>query len=164
MSNPEVLKKFWYDFTDDQRNVILNNCHKEYDKFLQGKKFDAKSVRKHVKLDEVDFIRQAQNGNLKIIKTYVQLGLNIGIGNDWAFQVAAENGHLEIVKYLVEHGANVHAENDYALKYSASNGHLSVVKYLVEHGADIHAGNNSALVWASNFGHAEVVEYLQSLS
>jgi len=164
MTNPIILKEFWYDLTDDERNIILTNCHTEYDNLLQGKPFNPELINKYFQVDNKKFIDRAQEGNLELVKMYIQLGVNIHTKDDCALMWSSNNGHLSVVKYLVEHGANIHAKDNYALQWACFNGHLDVVVYLVKQGANIHADKDLALRWASNNGHTEVVKYLKSVS
>jgi len=164
MSDPKILKEFWYDLTDDQRNAILQNCHEEYDNFLQGKPFNQEFVRKYFKVIDEKFRRHIKEGSLEFVKMDIQLGVDIHADDDLALQTAAKKGHLEIVNYLLDYGSDVHVGDDYALKWAASCGHLSVVKCLAQHGANIHADNDYALKWTEANGHLKVVEYLKSLS
>jgi len=164
MSNPEILKEFWYDLTDDQRSVILNDCFEEYDKFLMGKEFDVEVVKRHCKIGDEKFIEYAENGNLELVKIYVQLGANINICGGYSLRYSAVNGYMGVVRYLVEHGADIHSMDDCALKWASVKGHLEIVKYLVEHGANVHAEDDYALRWAIKSNRTEVVEYLKSLS
>jgi len=164
MSSPEVLKEFWYDLTDEKRNAILNDCHDEYDNFLLGKPFNIGVVNQYFKVDNQKFIRQAQKGNLELVKIYIQLGADIHTEDDYALQLASRHGHLKVVKYLIKQGANIHANNDYALRLAAQYGNLSVVKYLVKHGANVHARSNLALMWAIENNCTKVVEYLKSIT
>jgi len=164
MPNKIILKEFWHDLTDDERNIILTNCHTEYDKFLQGKPFNPELVNQYFKVDNQKFIRQAQKGNLELVKIYIQLGANIHTEDDYALQLSSRNGHLKVVKYLIKQGANIHANNDYALRLAAQYGNLSVVKYLVKHGANVHARSNLALMWAIENNCTKVVEYLKSIT
>jgi len=130
MTNLEVLKEFWYDLVDDEKNVILNNCHEEYDKFLMGKDFDVEIVKKYVKTNSWKFIQHAEGGHLEFVKMHIQLGVDIHANKNLALRLSANFGHLDVVKYLVEHGADIHAENDEALKFASGTGKLNVVKYL----------------------------------
>jgi len=162
--NEEILEEFWYGLKDYEKDLILNNCLEDYDKFLQGKEFDVRLVKRHVEANYSKFIIRAGAGELPIVKAYVKLGVNFRAHNDWPIRMAAGNGHLDVVKYLVKLGADIHTENDLALRWAAGEGHLSVVKYLVEQGADIHAGDDDALKKARTNGKMDVVEYLKSLS
>jgi len=81
MPNPIILKEFWYDLTDTQRNIILTNCQEEYNNFLQGKPFNPELINKYFKVDNKKFIHHAKEGNLELVKIYIQLGANIHAKN-----------------------------------------------------------------------------------
>jgi ankyrin repeat protein len=103
-----------------------------------------------------------ESGYLKIIKYFVERGIDIHSQEDYVFRKASEDGYLETVKFLIERGANIHSKHDEALRNASSNGHLDVVKYLVEKGADIKAYDNQALIAANENEHFEVANYLKS--
>ena len=117
MPNKIILKEFWHDLTDDERNIILTNCHTEYDNFLQGKPFNQELVNKYFKVDSLKFMNCAERGKLELVKTYIQLGADIHADDDDALRWASSGGHLSVVKYLVECGANIHANKDCALRW-----------------------------------------------
>ena len=84
------------------------------------------------------FIAAARDGNLAVVKLFVQAG--------WSVETAATNGST-------------------VLHYAAWKGHLSVVQYLVGQGANVLATNNVG--WtprddARSAGHTAVVTYLES--
>jgi ankyrin repeat protein len=84
----------------------------------------------------------AENGDIELVKSLLQEGVNIHIENNYALRWSSSNGHLEVVRYLVEQGADIHANNEYALRHAALNGYLEVVDYLIENGANIYNAIN----------------------
>ena len=86
-----------------------------------------------------------------------------------AFLRAAENGDLTVVKLFVESGVSVNAANSKgftALHSAAAEGQLAVVRNLVENGADVKAktyNGATALHVAASGGHLEMVRYLESV-
>jgi len=163
--NEEILEEFWYGLKDYEKDLILNNCLDEYDKFLQGKEFDVELVKRHVEANYSKFVLRARKGKLSIVKAYIKLGVDFRAHNDWPLRCSCYYGELDVVKYLVKLGADVHANNEDALRWASFYGKLDVVKYLVEQGADIHAGDDDdALKKARTNGKMAVVDYLQSLS
>ena len=73
---------------------------------------------------------------------------------------AARNGNLEIVKEYLENKGNVHAQEDYALRNASYYGHTETVRLLLEWKADVHAMDDDALRWASYNGYTETVRVL----
>ena len=79
---------------------------------------------------------------------------------------ACEDGDLKKVKSLIEMGINVNAQNDNnftALMGASSSGYLRIVKYLICKGADIDAQDKdgmTALMWAANYKKSKVVKHL----
>jgi len=129
MPNLIILQEFWYNLTDNQRNIILTNCHTEYNNFLQGKPFNPELINKYLKVDDGSFIHHAKEGNLELVKIYVQLGANIHTNNDEALIGASRNNHTEVVNYLRELGANTHAKNCQTLMYLLP--HISITILLL---------------------------------
>lgn len=127
----------------------------------------------------------AMQGNLGMIQTLIDLGMNVNDSKDredpedpddpfyqaeGPILLAAGQGQFEVVRWLLEHGAKinyvVHGKpRCFPLVFAATNGHLDVVKVLVEHGADIHATWNgvNAITQAEDFGQFAVRNYLHSL-
>jgi ankyrin repeat protein len=74
-------------------------------------------------LEEI-FIDSCRNGNIKLAKWLVSLGVDIHAKNEQAFQLSCAKGHIEIAKWLVSLGVDVHAEHEYAFHWSCENGHI----------------------------------------
>ncbi len=85
----------------------------------------------------------AQIGNLRVVKRFVELGLDIesfSSNGTTPLVAAAKNGRLEIVEFLLELGADVNSpDRDYQtpLMAAASKGQAKVVKILLKWGAKI---------------------------
>lgn len=108
-----------------------------------------------------EFLKAAENGNLKKIKSMLNKEVNIKTlinavdkENNTALILASKFGYIEVVKILIENGADIDArnnENSTAL-IEASSFYYEVVKLLIENGADINAkdyGGTTALMNAS---------------
>jgi len=130
MSNPEILKEFWYDLTDEQRNNVLNNCHEEYDKFLQGKEFNVEVVKRFIEIDDKKLIGYITSGNLQMFKKSLILKKQCDIQLDYYLKWASSCNRLDIVKYLIELGANIYADDNIALRWADENGNTEIVEYL----------------------------------
>ncbi len=109
-------------------------------------------------------------GNLEILKTFIENGLNINVGEKYSKETllmkASYNGQVNIVRYLIEKGSDVNlksSEKNTALMFAAGGGHLEIVKILVEKGSDLNAVNKygwNALMQAVLVNHYKIVEYL----
>jgi ankyrin repeat protein len=99
-------------------------------------KFEQYLLKESRDLDSALF-KASADGDLDLVKFFIDRGANIHYANDYALVYASSNGHLEVVKYLIGKGADIHARNDYALRLASLNGKLEVVKYLIGKGADI---------------------------
>ena len=89
--------------------------------------------------------------------------------NAAAFIAAARDGNLAVVKLFVQAGMSVEtaaANGSTVLHYAAWKGHLAVVQYLVGQGANVLATNNvgwTPMNDARSAGHTAVVTYLESV-
>ena len=121
--------------------------------------------------DALAFIKAAQNGELEMVKYFIQEGVNINsvVPNmGTALSAAAQNGKLTTVKYLVTQGADLDIgiqNHGTALMRAAQNGKLKTVEYLLSQDADIdyiiqNIGN--ALTKAAQNGELRTVKYLLS--
>jgi len=138
--------------------VIKNGILQEEDLFLVVKYYilQDKGV---IHEDTLSYV--AEYGFLKIVKCFVEQGIDIHAVKEEALRCAAENGRLKVVKYLVEQGADIHIWDNAPLRYAAGKGELAVVKYLVEvMGKDIYI-LEEALPHAVNNKQLKVVEYLE---
>lgn len=92
---------------------------------------------------QVEFAGGLQDGQIKIVKKYVENG-EAGINDvyfGWsALQIAAGHGQLAVVKYLVEKGADINYQHPVikhtALQLAALSNYPEIVKYLISKGAD----------------------------
>lgn len=110
--------------------------------------------------DETDLFEVCRHGNLPVLKTLIEQGVDIHADTEYALRGAANKGHIEVVRLLLAHNADVHADNDGALRWAAKNGYLEIVNLLLAQGADIHASDEYALRWAAHKGHIEIVRLL----
>ena len=152
----QFLALFLLNKKDIIKNYLPNKIYLPFIKLLNGKKLFKPELNWMLR-------EMAEEGNLKGINLFENLGADISSNNDYPLHLASSEGHLEVVKYLISKGADIRSNNDYALRASSKNGHLDVVKYLIQNGANIHVDNDAALIAASSNGHLDVVEYLKSL-
>jgi uncharacterized protein len=122
--------------------------------------------------ESVEFTEALGKGNMKVIKKYVEGGVNV---NDSYFawtpvQMAATKGQLAAVKYLTEKGADVNYVHPLtkmtAFHLAAYDGYEEVVKYLAAHGADINKkmrGDVDIIRIVRDTGNTKMVELLKSL-
>jgi ankyrin repeat protein len=122
--------------------------------------------------ESVEFTEALGKGNMKVIKKYVNGGVNV---NDSYFawtpiQMAATKGQLAAVKYLTEKGADVNYVHPLtkmtAFHLAAYDGYEDVVKYLAANGADINKkmrGDVDIIRIVRDTGNTKMVELLKSL-
>ena len=91
------------------------------------------------------------NGNLEMVKLFIENGANINskglLGDETALIVAANAGKKDIVKYLIENGADVNSKcsvykytDGYtALMFASIRGYYEIVEILLDNRADINA-------------------------
>jgi len=118
-----------------------NNCSAGVQVTVRTKAEAARAelTRRGISYTAEAFIAAARDGNLAVVKLFVQAG--------WSVKTAATNGST-------------------VLHYAAWKGHLSVVQYLVGQGANVNAMNNvgwTPMNDARSAGHTAVVTYLESV-
>ena len=122
---------------------------------------------------ELEFTGAVNEGNLKIVKMYVEttdLKINDSYFAWTPFLMTAAKGQLEVMKYLVTKGANItytHPITEFnALHHAAFNGHKAMVDYLVKIGIDKTKnlkGDVSIIRALKEDGKGKMAEYLLSL-
>jgi hypothetical protein len=105
-------------------------------------------------LRNASFDKEAENGNLKMLKLLYSIGI---IGTTLTMNSASYSGHLEVVKFL--HSIGI-IGTSWAMNLASIYGHLEVVKFL--HSIGI-TGTYSAMDLASIYGHLEVAKFLESV-
>jgi hypothetical protein len=100
------------------------------------------------------------DGNLDLVKSLCEKGVDIHSFDDLPFRLACGNGHLEISKFLLEKGAYIHACDDHGFRIACENGHIQIAKFLYERGADISVLEDYPLRCACQNGHIELVKFL----
>lgn len=122
--------------------------------------------------ESVEFTDAIGKGNMKIVKKYVEGGVDVNVGYfGWTpIIMAGAKGQFEAVKYFAEHGANLDYEHPMtkwtAFMHAAYDGNEKIVKYLAEKGADINRkskGDVSIIRLVRDTGNTKMVEVLLSL-
>ena len=118
----------------------------------------------------VTFLRAARKGNLNIIETSLDQGVDIDIKEDddkTALHFACENGHESVVETLLCRGANTElvtkSEENTGLHLAAKQGQNAVVKMLTKKMSDINRQNKkgkTAVHVAAEFNQTEVCKIL----
>ncbi|MES2013950.1 MAG: ankyrin repeat domain-containing protein [Pseudomonadota bacterium] len=137
-----------------------------------GFSFNAMAARALTDDESVEFTGAIGEGNMKVIKQYMESGVDVNVGYfAWSpLLMAAAKNQLEAVKYFAEHGANL----DYAhpmtrwtaFIHAAYAGNTEMVKYLAAKGADINKkmrGDVSVVRLMRDEGNTKMVELLLSL-
>ncbi|AAV51095.1 putative ankyrin repeat protein [Acanthamoeba castellanii mimivirus] len=105
-------------------------------------------------------LTSCQNGNILLVKFFIEKGANHRYSEDKPLGIAAANGHSDIVEYLVNGGANIKSRNNYALRFAVKNGHYNMVKFLIEQGVDITVFDYEVFYTSCEYGHYEIFVYL----
>ena len=122
--------------------------------------------------ESVEFTDAIGKGNMKVIKKYVDGGVNVNEAYfAWTpIQMAATKGQFEAVKYLAEKGADVNYVHPLtkmtAFHLAAYDGYEDIVKYLAAHGADINKklrGDVDIIRIVRDRGNTHMVDLLLSL-
>lgn len=137
-----------------------------------GFSFNALAAKSLTDDESVEFTEALGKGNLKIVKKYVDEGVDV---NEtyfaWApIQMAATKGQFEMVKYLTEKGADLNyvhpATKMTAFHLAAYDGYENIVKYLAEHGADVNKkmrADVDIIRIVRDTGNEKMVKLLESL-
>ena len=137
-----------------------------------GFSFNALAAKSLTDDESVEFTEALGKGNLKVVKKYVEAGVDVNATYfAWApVQMAATKGQFETLKYLTEKGADVNYVHPLtkmtAFHLAAYDGHEKIVKYLAEHGADINKkmrADVDIIRIVRDTGNTEMVKLLESL-
>ena len=105
------------------------------------------------------FIHSAKVGNLVKVKHFIETGVDVHAGDDFALSRAAANGHTDVVEYLLACGSDPNIASD-SLPLAALNGHCKTVQILLMMGADCHAEDDLALLLAARKNYGNIVKCL----
>jgi ankyrin repeat protein len=134
--------------------------------------FNAVAAKTLTDDESVDFAQAIGEGNLKVVKKYVEAGLDVNVSYfAWPpLLMAASKNQFELVKYFAEHGADLnyaHPVNKLtAFHHAAYNNNEAMLKYLAEKGADVNMkmrGDVSLIRAMTDLGNTKMVTYLKSL-
>lgn len=108
--------------------------------------------------DDDDLIGIASsNGDINMIKYFMEIGIDVSSDEDSALHRASTNGHLEVVKYLIENGANISNKIVESALLSEKN---EIVKYLVENNQSVNVNNDDILCLAMERGCLDIVKFI----
>lgn len=134
--------------------------------------FNAVAAKSLTDDESVEFAQAIGDGNMKVVKKYVEAGLDVNISYfAWPpLLMAASKNQFDMVKYFVEHGANLdyaHPANKLtAFHHAAYNNNEEMVKYLAAKGADVNKkmrGEVSLIRAMTDLGNEKMVTLLKSL-
>ena len=116
--------------------------------------------------NQVSFIDAAAQGDLAVVRLFVEAGLSVDVQPYTAKSVLVSTrvrptslSHMRAAFYP-EEGEQ---DTDTALMKAAGNGYLEVVQFLVDQGADLllrNQQNQTAAMFAAAGGHLEVLKYI----
>jgi ankyrin repeat protein len=115
---------------------------------------------------DIDYtaIIAVENGNLDIIKYFVECGINFFENNNNIFIHAIYNGDLNVIKYLIKY-INLSKHYD-KLEECISRGPLDIIKYFIKDtkgapwcGMDINVCSELFSSVAAKKGHLDVIQY-----
>jgi len=117
-------------------------------------------------------IHYASKGNLDMVKSIVQQGIEIDNEYFLAIYDSVGNDHLDVVKFLMENNTKTKAadydDNTYgyidynyycALYICATRGNLNIAKYIVSFGTLNGFDISQILSTSAMYGHLELVKY-----
>lgn len=134
--------------------------------------FNAMAAKTLTDDESVEFAQAIGEGNLKIVKKYVDAGVDVNVSYfAWPpLLMAASKNQLDLVKYFAEHGANLdyaHPVNKLtAFHHAAYNNNEAMLKFLAEKGADVNKkmrGDVDIIRAMADSGNDKMVVFLKSL-
>ncbi|MCP5536926.1 MAG: ankyrin repeat domain-containing protein [Akkermansiaceae bacterium] len=120
-----------------------------------------------------DFLRAAENGDIRALELFVKQGMDLGSKDDngWtALHLAARSQRQESVAFLLEKGMDIETpglDGVTPMMLAAREGNHTMVRYLLKQGAKTEIKdqkNRSALILAIDGGHADCVEEIAPYS
>jgi len=109
------------------------------------------------------FIRSAEDGNSKIVGTFLGGGrevIDVRDERGWSpLMISTFNGNEEIARLLIDSGADIHIKDKSGyspIHWAAFNGYTDIVKLLITKHADVNAQSDhgwTALLQAATRGH-----------
>jgi len=140
--------------------------------FVLSFSFNAMAAKALTDEESVDFAQAIGEGNLKVVKKYVEAGVDLNVSYfAWPpLLMAASKNQFVLVKYFAEHGADLdyaHPVNKLtAFHHAAYNNNEEMVKYLAAKGADVNKkmrGDVSLIRAMTDLGNEKMVTLLKSL-
>lgn len=134
--------------------------------------FNAMAAKALTDDESVEFAQAIGEGNLKIVKKYVDAGVDVNVSYfAWPpLLMAASKNQFELVKYFAEHGANLdyaHPVNKLtAFHHAAYNNNEAMLKFLADKGADVNKkmrGDVDIIRAMMDSGNEKIVVFLKSL-
>lgn len=124
---------------------------------------------------EFAFVKHAESGNLELVKSFLQKGININSRNTegaTALMLATFKGHHELAFYLLQNNIDVTITdkggfNALMLACESSFPSKELVQQIIESGCNVNANSkrgSTALMAAAKSGHLELVKLLVSKS
>ena len=78
------------------------------------------------------FFSAASNGDIFILKKYLDNGIDIHSCDDLALRQTTKNNHSKAILFLIARGANIQAVYDEELRHASLEGKTKIVKVLLE--------------------------------
>ena len=110
---------------------------------------------------EERFIEAVECNGLEKVKDYIDQGVSVNYGNDFALRQAVNFGYLDIVKLLLKRGANPRVYDDMIMYQAARYGRLEIIKCLITYGIDVKS-NKEVLLLAKENNHQTLVDFLEN--
>jgi ankyrin repeat protein len=145
----------------------FSGCGKSRDQAIQ------ELARLNLKFSTDDFVRSAENGDLRAFQLFLEAGIDVNLTNSngaTALMAAAQKGRIEIVTQLIAQKANLDLQGRdgaTALWIAAESNQLDIVKALLKANADPNIQDHtgwSALMRAVYQGNSKCVEAIAGKS
>ena len=106
------------------------------------------------------FFLAAQNGDIFILKKYLNNGIDIHACDDLALRLAIKENHSKAIVFLITHGANIQAIYDASLRKASLSGDIQTLKSLLKNNSCSQEAKTYAMYNAIFMRNQEVIKLL----
>ena len=110
------------------------------------------------------FFLAAYNGDISLLKKFLDNGIDIHSCNDLALQYAVENNQAKAVVFLLNNGASINAVNDATLRRASLEGDIQTVNNLLKSNSCSQEALLYAMYNAIFARHEDIIKLLLPLA
>jgi len=106
------------------------------------------------------FFSAASNGDIFILKKYLDNGIDVHSCDDLALRLSYKNNHIKAIIFLLSRGANIQAIYDEELRRASLEGKVQTVKVLLEEYSCSQEAKVYAMFNAIFVRHEDIIKLL----